>query len=686
MKRILFLLALLFAAPAFGQDLGPKVVARLVAEQGSVAPGGAVTVALEEVIAPQWHTYWKNPGDAGAPTQVTWTLPPGWTAGDIQWPVPKRLPVGPLMDYGYEGKVWLLTKLTAPADARPGETVTLRAAASWLVCKNICVPEEAALTLNVTVAPSSDSKSGKPDAAVAKDFAATRALLPIASPWKFTYSIGSGGALGNNLDLYVAAPSLATAHPTTVDFFPGRTGLIKNAAPQVVGYAKDGLVLRLTPGAKVSGLLEGVLVLTSSDGSVQALEVSAPPGPVPAASFESAPASGDLTLWLAILFAFIGGLVLNVMPCVLPILAMKALSLATHGDKGRGESFAYSLGAVLSFAVFGLAILLLRDAGASVGWGFQLQSPIAVAGFALLVFAVGLNLSGLFEVGSVTAGETLTQKSGFMGAFFTGVLAVAVAAPCTAPFMAGALGFALTQSFAVALAVFVALGIGFALPFLLLGIWPKALAFMPRPGAWMLTFKQFLAFPMYGAAAWLVWVLAQEAGPRGVIIALAAMVGLALAAWTWSVTRNAASRGRGIGAVFALLVLLASLYIVSQLHGAQAAAPAATTKGEAYTAAKLASLRAANKPVFVDATAAWCITCLVNEDAVLSKDNVKSAFAAKGITYMVADWTNQNPEITALLKQNGRSGVPMYLYYAPGAPNPVILPQILTEAGVLGVL
>jgi thiol:disulfide interchange protein/DsbC/DsbD-like thiol-disulfide interchange protein len=680
MKKLFLLLALAFAAvPAFGQDQGPKVHARLVAEQASVAPGGVVTVALEEVIAPEWHTYWKNPGDAGSPTQVTWTLPPGWTAEGIQWPRPKRLPVGPLMDYGYEGKLWLLSKLTAPADAKPGETVTIRAAASWLVCKNICVPEEAALTLNLVVG------DGKPDAAVAKDFAAARARLPIASPWKLNY------ALGQNLDLYVAAPSLAAAHPTGVDFFPGRTGLIKNAAPQLVGYARDGLVLRLTPGKKVSGLLDGLLVLTSSDGSVQALDVSAPPGPVPAAEFTAVSASGDLTLWFAILFAFIGGLILNVMPCVLPILAMKALSLANfgkegHGDKGRGESFAYSLGAILSFAVFGLAILLLRDAGASVGWGFQLQSPIAVAGFALLVFAVGLNLSGLFEVGSVTAGETLTQKSGLTGAFFTGVLAVAVAAPCTAPFMAGALGFALTQSFATALAVFVALGVGFALPFLLLGVWPKALAFMPKPGAWMLTFKQFLAFPMYGAAAWLVWVLAQEAGPKGVIVALAAMVGLALAAWTWSITRNASARARGIGALAAILVLLASLYVVSQLKGAQASAPVATTKGEAYTAAKLASLRAANKPVFVDATAAWCITCLVNEDAVLSKDSIKSAFASKGVTYMVADWTNQNPEITALLKENGRSGVPMYLYYAPGAAKPVILPQILTEAGVIAAI
>jgi thiol:disulfide interchange protein/DsbC/DsbD-like thiol-disulfide interchange protein len=678
MKRIFFLIALLLcgpaANPALAQDDGPKVHARLVSEQTAVAPGGSVTIALEEQIAPEWHTYWKNPGDAGAPTEITWTLPPGWKADAIQWPRPKRVPVGPLMDYGYEGKLWLLTRLTAPADAKGPQV--LKAAVNWLVCKNICIPEETALTITL---PMGDAK---PDATVAKDFAAARALLPVASPWKMNY------ALGNTLDLFVAAPMLAQAHPTSADFFPGRTGLIKNAAPQLVGYAKDGLVLRLTPGAKVSGLLDGLLVLTSTDGSVQALEVSAPPGPVPAAEFAAASSGGgdELSLWAAMLFAFIGGLILNVMPCVLPILAMKAMAVARHGDEGRGESFSYALGAIVSFAVLGLAIVLLRAGGQSVGWGFQLQSPIAVAGFALLVFAVALNLSGLFEVGSITAGETLTRKGGFTGAFFTGVLAVAVAAPCTAPFMAAALGFALTQGALPALLVFVSLGVGFALPFILLGIWPKALSFLPKPGAWMLTLKQFLAFPMYAAAAWLVWVLAQEAGPRGVILVLAAMIALALAAWLWGVTRDLQARGRGIGAVVALLVLAGALYAITLLHG-QASVPApATTKGEAYTPEKLASYRAANRPVFVDATAAWCITCLVNEEAVLSQPNIKAAFAAKNVVYMVADWTNQNPEITTLLKENGRSGVPMYLYYAPGAAKPVILPQILTDANVTAAL
>ena len=674
MKHILLFLALVLAAPAMAQDSQPKVQARLIAEDKAVAPGGSITIALEEQIAPEWHTYWKNPGDAGAPTVIEWTLPPGWKADAIQWPRPMRVPVGPLMDYGYEGKLWLLTKVTAPAGAKPGETVTIKAAASWLVCKNICIPEERALSITVPVG------TATPDPAVAKDFAAARALLPIASPWKMTY------ALGQTLDLYVAAPSLAAAHPKGADFFPARPGLIKNPAPQLVGYTKDGLVLRLTPGAKVSGVLEGLLVLTSTDGSVQALEVNAAAGPVPPAEFTTAAADGELTLLLAILFALLGGLILNVMPCVLPILAMKALAVAQHGSEGRRESFSYAAGAVLSFASLGLMVLVLRQGGASIGWGFQLQSPMVVAGFALLVFAVGLNLSGLFEVGSITAGEGLTRKSGPAGAFFTGVLAVAVAAPCTAPFMAAALGFALSQGAAAALAVFVALGIGFALPFILLGFWPRALSFLPRPGTWMLRLKQFMAFPMYGAAIWLVWVLSQQAGPRGVAIVGVAMLFVALAAWLWSVTRDLTPRGRGLGTVAVLLLLLAVGWGISLLSGAAAAPVAQATRGEAYSAAKLASYRASGRPVFVDATAAWCITCLVNEEAVLSKGPVQSAFAARKVVYMVADWTNQNPEITSLLKENGRSGVSLYLYYPPGGAAPKILPQILTEAGVMAAL
>ncbi|HWC63191.1 MAG TPA: protein-disulfide reductase DsbD domain-containing protein, partial [Rhizomicrobium sp.] len=681
MNRIFGIAALLlaFAAPALAQDedRSDRVAARLIAEQASAKPGGHVTIALEQVIRPKWHTYWVNAGDVGQATSIDWTLPAGWKAGDIQWPAPKQLPVGPFMDYGYEGKVWLLADVAVPADAKIGDTVPVKATAHFLVCEQVCVPQDTDLSLNMKVG------DGAPDPAVAQDFAAARAALPVASPWKLNYALSGG-----HLDLYAAASALAAAHPVEAVFFPLKPGVVKGTVPQQMGFSQDGLVLRLTPADKlqsVGSTLDGVLVMKSSDGSVQALSVNAPAGPVPPVSFSGASAGAaeaDITLWLAILFAFIGGLILNAMPCVLPILAMKALALAGHAGKHKHEAamegFAYAAGAILSFLVFGLVIVALRQGGEAVGWGFQLQNPVAVAGFALLVFLVGLNRSGLFEFGTVTAGESLTAKSGWVGPFFTGVLAVAVAAPCTAPFMAAALGFALSQSAVLAMLIFLALGLGFALPFLILGFWPRALSFLPKPGPWMLRLKQFLAFPMYGAAVWLAWVLAQEAGANAVAVLLSAFVGTALAAWLWSITRDLETRGRLTGAGVAGVILVAALYGLSTLSGASAPPPSAAIAGEKFSPEKLASYRAAGKPVFVDATAAWCITCLVNEQAVLSRASVKDAFNQKQVAYMVADWTNRDAAITKLLDDNGRSGVPLYLYYAPGSDKPVILPQILT--------
>ena len=686
MRYLLASIGLLLAAalPAQAQDAGPYVQARLVSEDSAVPPGGAVTIALVEDIQAGWHTYWVSPGDAGAATEIKWTLPQGWGAGAIQWPTPKRLPVGPLMDYGYEGQPWLLQKLTIPANAKAGDTVTLKAAVGWLVCKDVCVPEDATLTLPLKIGPAAI------DPALTKDFAIARSLMPVASPWTLTYS------LGKTLDLYAAAPALAAAHPVEAFFFPEKTDVVDGDAKQTLDFTKDGLILHLAPASKVTkvgGALTGVLVLKSSDGSIQALTVNAPPGSVPGAITGSdasvAGASVDITLWVAILSAFIGGLILNAMPCVLPILAMKALALAKHSGgehkEAAREGSAYSAGAILSFLVLGLVIVLLRQSGAAVGWGFQLQEPVAVAGFALLIFAVGLNLSGVFEVGSITVGDSLAARSGPLGAFFTGVLAVAVAAPCTAPFMAAALGFALTQSTASAMLIFFSLGIGFALPFLILGLWPRALSFLPKPGTWMLRLKQFLAFPMYGAAAWLTWVLAQEAGPNGVVVLLAAMVALSLAAWLWGVTRDMSNVGRGIGVAATLIIMVAILYGLATLPAAPPAT-AASAAAEGFTDAKLAALRASGQPVFVDATAAWCITCLVNEKAVLSRASVKDAFAQRHIAYLVADWTNRDAAITRLLSANRRSGVPLYLYYPPGADKPVVLPQILTEAEILSAI
>ncbi len=672
------------AAPALAQvDTAPKVHARLIAEQSEIAPGRSLTVALEESIRAGWHTYWRNPGEAGLPTQIEWQLPPGWKAGDIAWPYPKRLPAGPLMNFGYEGNPWLLAPLTAPASAKPGDNVTLKAHASWLVCsETLCVPEDTELSLPLTIS----DHPAPPYATIAQQFSAARALLPRESPWPVVFH------KGQSLDLFLAAPRLDVR---SAEFFPFDEGFVKTGAKQGLGRAQSGLVLRLTPNAKAKSLrtLDGVVVLTSSDGSVQALSVNAVPGAVPSAEF---PEENGLSGVLALLFAFLGGLILNLMPCVLPILAMKALAVASnarasHGEAAR-EGLSYGAGAILSFLALGLAVVLLRAGGAAVGWGFQLQEPRVVAGFALLMFAVGLNLSGVFELpGGISAGDTLTRRGGTVGAFFTGILAVAVAAPCTAPFMAAAIGYALTQGTAVALGVFLFLGLGFAAPFVAIGLSPAVRRLLPKPGAWMIRLKQVLAFPMYGAAAWLAWVVAQEAGQTGLAMILAAMVALAFGAWAWTASRNAGAGWRGAGTIAGLL---GAGLAVAGAALAQGEAPAAVAEsaiatalhGERYSAARLDQLRLEGRPVFVDATAAWCITCLVNEKVALSGADVRHAFARTRTAYLVADWTKRDAAITALLAAHDRSGVPLYLYYKPGASEADVLPQILTPQTVLAAV
>ncbi len=687
MRRIWLSLLLLAAtlAPATAQiDRLPKVHARFVAEHDAVAPGGTVTVALEEDIRPGWHTYWSNPGDAGAPTEIHWTLPPGWRADAIQWPAPQRQPVGPLMDYGYEGKLWLLVDLHAPPDAKPGDMAKLSAAAQWLVCAQVCIPEDATLGLTLFI----DAKPPAPDAVAAERFAAARAKIPTPSPWPIRY------ALAGDLKLYVMAPALASAaRPVEAQFFPAQAGEVQDAAPQTLGFAEAGLVLAMQPGKKIAGLgaLDGVLVLTSADKSVQALQVHAAPGVVPSAKFGG---GGELSLLLALLFALLGGLILNVMPCVLPVLAMKALAVASHAgahrSHARAEAFSYCAGAVLSFVAFGLVIVALRAGGAAIGWGFQLQEPIVVAALALLIFAVGLNLSGVFEVNAITAGDELTRRNGNIGAFFTGVLAVAVAAPCTAPFMATAIGYGFTQSPPVVLAVFAALGLGFALPFLLLGLVPALHRLLPKPGPWMVRLKHILALPMYAAAGWLLWVLAQQVNHNGLLAALFATAALGVALFVWGATRVSADWTRRVGTILTVLSLAVAVYALTFVARDKAPAPAQTQfagmKSEPYSAARLNDLRKAHRAVFIDATASWCITCLVNEEAALSRPAVRAAFADKHIVLLVADWTNRNPEITALLEAHDRSGVPLYLYYAPGAAEPKVLPQILTEGIVLPAL
>jgi thiol:disulfide interchange protein/DsbC/DsbD-like thiol-disulfide interchange protein len=676
------LLALAMALPTTTLAQGPgtthHVAASLVASKDAVAPGETVYVALRQKIEAHWHTYWRNSGDSGEPTRIKWDLPAGWRAGDIVWPAPKKIPVGPLMNYGYEDEVLLPVPVTAPAGAKPGDKVTLKAQVSLLVCAEVCVPEDDALSLTLPVVATPTAGGGAAGAEVMAAVAAS----PKPAGLNAVYQARPGGVA-----LAITGPALKGSDAAGAYFFPFESTAIDHAKPQAIERGPDGLTLTLAPGYGFQGGrtpagMGGVL-----EAGGKAYEVAAVPGVPPAgASGLGAPAArgaggADLGLAAAALFAFLGGLILNLMPCVFPILAMKAASLAGHGGAenaaARRQGLAFGGGAVLTFLALAGALIALKAAGSAIGWGFQLQSPPVVAVLALLMLAVALNLSGLFEVGTSLqgAGSGLAGRGGALGAFFTGALAVVVAAPCTAPFMGPALGWALTQTPVAALAVFLALGLGFAAPFVLVAYAPGVLSRLPRPGAWMEIFRKALAFPMYGAAAWLAWVLSQQAGPEALAQLFAAAVAIGLAAWLAGLAqRRAAQGGRP-------LVLGAAAGVVAALAVTAVAWPqdkAGELKPEPYSPERLAALRTEGRPVFVNYTAAWCVSCQVNDKVALSTHQVAEAFARHKVAYLKADWTKRDGAIAAELASHGRAGVPLYLVYGTGGGDGAILPSILT--------
>ncbi len=685
-RRLALLLLLFFALAPLGAMAGaPDVRVRLVSETTSVAPGGRLSVAFEQDIPRGWHTYWRNPGAAGTPTTLSWSLPKGWSAGPLLWPYPERLATGPLIDYGYEHKVWLLTDLVAPRGVRPGTLVTLNADAQWLVCKEICIPQSARLTLPVAISAAPSA----PYATIAAKFAAARARLPIPSPYQVRY-----GRHGTQLILFVASKELAAARPTSALYAPFSGGQIDPTVVQHLRRLRGGIALELEARPHQHGPLKGVLELRDAEGTITALTVDAPEGAVPKVDFAR---RATQSLIFVLLLALGGGLVLNLMPCVLPVLAIKILAIAEsaqhHRARVAAQGLAYGAGVLLGFVGLGTGAVFLRAGGIAVGWGFQLQQPLFVAVFALLLFTVGLNFSGVVELGrNFGGGGRLTNRADAWGSFFTGLLAVAVSAPCTAPFMAAALGYALSQSAAVAILVFTALGIGFAAPFVLLALMPRWRRWLPRPGVWMVRLREALAFPMYGASAWLLWVLSAEAGSTALIASLGAMIGVGFAAWAYKVSRPAGEfwrRAGGLASALAVAASLSALGLVAQDARATGAVKAVIATGlnaQPYTAQRLAQLREAGRPVFVDATAAWCITCMVNEKLALQAPSVQQAFKRHHVVYLVADWTSRNAQITSLLRAHGRAGVPLYLYYAPGAARAKVLPQILTPDDLLQLL
>ncbi|WP_371135936.1 protein-disulfide reductase DsbD family protein [Brevundimonas sp.] len=696
------------ARSAPGPQRTERIEAELVPMSAWAAPGSTAVVAIRQQIEPGWHTYWRNPGDSGGATTLTWSSPDGVRAGDIVWPVPERQRLAGLMNYGYSGVIYLPVPVEIPATARAGTTLPLTVRALFLVCSaEMCVPDELTLTLDLSVregAPPPDPRHGAAIASVLE-----QAPRPAG--------IEARIALDNGvLTLSAAGGPLAGRDPGPSYFFPFEGGVIDHPAVQSGVWGPQGLTLRLLPGGSTAadGLTGPVAgVLTTAHG---AFEIHAEPG----AALIGTAGSGDLavavdggappaaagptgwsTFLQAMLFAILGGLILNLMPCVFPILAMKAASLASSAHdvrRARRDGLAFLAGVLTTFLLLAGLLLALRAAGEAVGWGFQLQSPPVTAGLALLMLAVGLNLSGVFHVGAGLQGVgsgPLARLPGGQGAFLTGALAVVVAAPCTAPFMAFALGAALVMPWPMALLVFLGLGLGLALPFVVVSLTPGLLARLPRPGPWMERFKNLLAFPMYATALWLTWVFSRQTGAEALALLFAAGLSLALGAWLIGAGQAERKVGRrGVLAltagVAALLLAGAALVVTARLP-APAAGPPAATRSSGPTSAPWSTVAvetalAEGRPVLVNFTADWCVTCKINERTSLTSAGVAAAMERTNAVYLVGDWTLRDDAVTAELQRHGRSGVPLYLLYAPGSAEPRILPQLLTEGVIIDAL
>ncbi|HZV21322.1 MAG TPA: protein-disulfide reductase DsbD domain-containing protein [Hyphomicrobiales bacterium] len=683
---------------AAGSSGRHHVAVDILADKTAAVPGKTLTVAVREKIEQGWHTYWVNPGDSGEPTAIEWVLPGGFTAGPIQWPLPHKIAIGPLANYGYEGEVFLLTDIQLPNEI--GESsITLAAKVSYLVCKDICIPEETNVTLTLPVASSATPSQE------AQAIESVRKTLPVPLSGTASYAVNSAkGALRLTISAdQELFQGIAEAH-----FFPITWGPVSNSAPQPMKIEGGSLTLDLKQGdtKETPDKLDGVLVLrkAGAEGARMGYTISAARGPDSGAAgglFDHADASGAASgpeqrgtfksysgaLGIAVFFAFLGGVVLNFMPCVFPVLAVKTLSFADAANGShRRQGYAYLSGVLASFGLIGAIIAGFREGSSALGWGFQFQSPPFVLALALLFFVMGLSLSGTVYFGSglMSTGDRLSRKPGNAGYFFTGVLAAIAATPCTAPFMGAAVGYAVTRPLLELMAVMLGLGLGFAAPVFLLSVSPAMQRFLPKPGRWMETLKQVLAFPLYATAAWLVWILSIQAGSDGVMAAALSFVGVGFAAWLANKTALLSLPAKLVAPALGIIALAIGLSMTAAENGqVSSEAGASLLKEEPFTQARLDELKAAGRPVFVNLTAAWCITCKVNEQVALRSNAVANAFRSAGITYLKGDWTKPNPEIGALLEQFGRAGVPLYVFYPANGGKPRVLPQLLTAGLVL---
>jgi thiol:disulfide interchange protein DsbD len=596
------------------------------------------------------------------------------------------------VNYGYEGEVFHLVDLAVPSSLPAGQPVTLAARADWLVCEDTCIPEGADLTLSLPVAQSAGEHPRFGSA-----IGATRSALPKPlAGWD-----AKAEAVGQQVKLTLA-PQPAAAAPGTLRFFPYAEGAIEPSAPQPVSRDGDRYVLMLPVAHQLAPgftRVAGVITAANGIGGAKAATLDVPlsgtvvagPKPLtaPAQKLDVGTSTSTLSLAAALAFAFVGGLLLNLMPCVFPVLSLKVLGFVEHRDAKptmRREAVAYSIGVIASFVLLALALVALRAAGEQLGWGFQLQSPAVVTGLALLFFLLALNLSGVFEFSMFVPARAAgwTSKNRTLDAFGSGVLAVVVASPCTAPFMGAALGYAISQSVPVTIAVFAVLGAGMAVPYVLLAWFPAWRRRLPRPGAWMERLKQFLAFPLYATVAWLAWVLGAQVDNDAVLRLAFALVFVAFAAWAWRVFRASGRKlwaGAAGASMVGMAILIAPLVIGTSTAEARAAKPQASGEWHAYSPAAIDAFTAEGRPVFVDFTAAWCVTCQVNKRLVLDNAEVRAAFSRKNVVLVRADWTRRDPQITQALASLGRNGVPVYVLYRPGKP-PMLLPEVL-QAGLV---
>ena len=687
------LLSVFLALAAFASGLTAQhVTASLVATEASVQSGRPITVAIRLEHEAHWHTYWLNPG-TGYPTSIAWQLPPGWTAGEIQWPSPRiiRDSKGNITGNGYEGVTYLPITLTPPVDLKPGESVALSAQVDWLMCADVCIPGDArvALTLPIRAEPPTPATGHGAEAA------ARLHSLPDTGPgWAIT-ATRSGALTTLRLTVGAEAP---VKDPANLWFFAA-DGFIQYDKPQNVRRGAAGEILLDLPisdsADQTIARLTGVLTSSGSwlaGGALPGLRIDVPlvaAAIPPSALSANATPAASTSLLGTLALAFVGGLILNLMPCVFPVLGIKILGFVNQSGNNRRlitlHGVAFTVGVLLSFWALAGALAVLRAGGDQLGWGFQLQSPAFVFALAGVMLVFALSMSGVFEfgLGATGVGANLQMKDGYSGSFFTGVLATVVATPCSAPFLAPALGAALALPTAESFVVFTAIALGLSVPYLLLSIFPQAVKVLPRPGAWMETFKQAMAFPLYATVGYLVWVLAGQTTESGLLMTLLGLTVIAMAAWLYG--RYHAPGSTGGRMRFGLIGGLALLTVGGWLGWPRAAAPTDLV-WEAWSPERVAELRAQGRTIYVDFTARWCATCQTNKKVVFSSAEVLATFADRNVVALKADWTNQDARITAELAKWNRSAIPFNLVYRADRPEPQVLPELLTPQIVLDAL